>query len=382
MSGRTVTPGRLHVDEEVGDAAVLRRIRVGAGEHEHPVGGMRAGGPDLLAVDDEVVAIADGASLEAGEVGAGAGLAVALAPAALRREGCAPRCSFFCSSLPWMMMVGPIMEVPMPPTFMRAGLGELLVHDELLHHAEAGAAVFLRPGGCDPTLGGELPAPFLHHLAAAHHHFLRRRIRVRLRLFSGEECGDFLAPFGFVWAVFEIQAGTLRFCSLVYEETLPTGNLDVKGRVFRFWIADFGFWIGLGAGGQCGSNPKIRIPKTISSAPVTTKTPPARRVVQPRSSSRSGSVEVARRTSKPPTARDTPESIIAMATVTNPEDNSIPARYANKTAATIFHAGGSRHSKGRSISDWGFRIANWGWQCAIVTNYGRRSAAAEVPGGG
>ena len=45
-----------------------------------PVGVVRAGGPDLLAVDDVVVAIAHGARLQAGEVAAGARLAVALAP--------------------------------------------------------------------------------------------------------------------------------------------------------------------------------------------------------------------------------------------------------------------------------------------------------------
>ena len=36
--------------------------------------------PDLLPVDDVVVAVAHGARLEAGEIGAGTGLGVALAP--------------------------------------------------------------------------------------------------------------------------------------------------------------------------------------------------------------------------------------------------------------------------------------------------------------
>ena len=91
--------GRLHVEQQVADAAVLRRVRVRAGEHEHPVGEVGAGGPDLLAVDDVVVAVADGAGLEAGEVAAGAGLAEALAPRDLAAEDAAggvrasaPRC--------------------------------------------------------------------------------------------------------------------------------------------------------------------------------------------------------------------------------------------------------------------------------------------------
>ena len=67
---------------------MLRGVGVGAGEQDHPVGVLGAGGPDLLAVDDVVVAVADGAGLEGGEVGAGAGLAEALAPDGLARRAC------------------------------------------------------------------------------------------------------------------------------------------------------------------------------------------------------------------------------------------------------------------------------------------------------
>jgi hypothetical protein len=41
----------------------------------------------------------------------------------------------------------------------RAGLGELLIEDELLHGAEPGAAVFHRPGGGDPAAVGQLLTP-------------------------------------------------------------------------------------------------------------------------------------------------------------------------------------------------------------------------------
>jgi hypothetical protein len=53
----------------------------------------------------------------------------------------------------------------------------------------------------------------------------------------------------------------------VYEETLPTGNLDVKGRVGGLGILE---------GGQFGSNPKMRIPMTMRSAPTTMKVLPKR----------------------------------------------------------------------------------------------------------
>ena len=74
---------RLHGEEEVGDAAVLGGVGVGAGEEVDVVGVVGAGGPDLLAVDDEVVAVLLGAGLERGEVGSGVGLGEALTPAAL-----------------------------------------------------------------------------------------------------------------------------------------------------------------------------------------------------------------------------------------------------------------------------------------------------------
>ena len=56
---------------------------VGAHQAEAPVGLVGVGGPDLLAVDQPVVALVLALGLQAGEVGAGAGLGIALAPADL-----------------------------------------------------------------------------------------------------------------------------------------------------------------------------------------------------------------------------------------------------------------------------------------------------------
>ncbi len=75
-----VDAGRTHVDDEVRDAPVLRGVEVGAGEQDGPVGRPGAGVPHLLAVDHPLVAVAHGAGAQRREVGAGAGLAVELAP--------------------------------------------------------------------------------------------------------------------------------------------------------------------------------------------------------------------------------------------------------------------------------------------------------------
>ena len=68
--------GLAHRAPEERDAPVLGDVPVGAGD-EHPVLGLLAARrPHLLAVDDPLVAVALGPGLQAGEVGAGAGLGV------------------------------------------------------------------------------------------------------------------------------------------------------------------------------------------------------------------------------------------------------------------------------------------------------------------
>src|SRR4030095_13852276 len=64
-------------------AFLLLRVRIGAHQAEHPVGLVGVGRPDLLAVDDVVIAVEHRARLEAGEIAAGARLRVALTPADL-----------------------------------------------------------------------------------------------------------------------------------------------------------------------------------------------------------------------------------------------------------------------------------------------------------
>ena len=78
-----VDAGLVHVDGEVADALVLRHVRVGAGDQHAQVGHLAAGRPHLLAVDDPLLAVLFGLGLQAGEVGAGAGLGEELAPGAL-----------------------------------------------------------------------------------------------------------------------------------------------------------------------------------------------------------------------------------------------------------------------------------------------------------
>ncbi len=75
-----VDAGLLHVDQQVGDAGVLLGLGLGAHEAEHVVRLLRRAGPDLLTVDDPLVADQLASRLEAREIAARAGLAVPLTP--------------------------------------------------------------------------------------------------------------------------------------------------------------------------------------------------------------------------------------------------------------------------------------------------------------
>src|SRR4051812_8706522 len=66
---------RAHVDHQRTDALVLGRVGIGAHEAKAPVGVVRPRGPDLLAVDDEVVAVEYGPGRQAGQVAARSRLA-------------------------------------------------------------------------------------------------------------------------------------------------------------------------------------------------------------------------------------------------------------------------------------------------------------------
>ena len=138
--------GVVHVDDEHGDAVALGPARVGPGQAGGVVAVLRARRPDLLAVDDELVAVAAGPGLHAREVGAGAGLAEELAPhvlAAQQRwdEGA-------------LLLLAAVDQdgrsAHAEPDFERAGRDlegpRLLVEDALVASGEAAPSVLGRPG--------------------------------------------------------------------------------------------------------------------------------------------------------------------------------------------------------------------------------------------
>jgi len=112
---------------------------------------MRARGPHLLAVDDEMVAVVDSSGSEAREIAAGVGLGKALAPQFVGVED--------ARQVALLLLLGPPMnearaeqvEPAGPRQDRSAGAREFLVEDDLLHKVGAAAAILLGPGEPDPA---------------------------------------------------------------------------------------------------------------------------------------------------------------------------------------------------------------------------------------
>ena len=73
--------GRGHVEQQEGNAFMLLGLGIRAHEAKNPVGVVGVARPDLLAVDEIMVALVLGLCLQRSKVGAGARLRIALAPA-------------------------------------------------------------------------------------------------------------------------------------------------------------------------------------------------------------------------------------------------------------------------------------------------------------
>ncbi len=148
--------GRVHVDDELGQSGVLRRVRVGPSDQVAPVREGGAARPHLLTVDDPVVAVAYRPRPQRRDVAAGVGLAHADAPH--RRAGDdvgEPARSLLGRAE--LQQRRPHLPVGEPARRDRRAVGdERLVHDEPFERGPAVAALFDRPRHPDPAAGAEL----------------------------------------------------------------------------------------------------------------------------------------------------------------------------------------------------------------------------------
>jgi hypothetical protein len=167
---------RSHVEEDETDAVVLPRRRIGPHQAEDPVGEIGIGGPDLLAVDDEIIAIAFGAGLQRRKIRSGIRLGIALAPA--------NQASRDLGQVFLLLRVGSVFEECRPEhgdakrgqRLARSERGHLLAHDLCLFGIETATAIF--------------PGPVRYRPALVAHPLEPDALRL------GRECGVTAAPEG------------------------------------------------------------------------------------------------------------------------------------------------------------------------------------------
>ena len=153
--------GRVHGDEEVGQAAVALGLGVGAEDAEAPVGEGAPAGPCLLAGEHPAVVrrVAGGARADAGQVAAGVGLGPALAPDLLARG--------HRRQVARLLRLGAVLEhgrgqqedAVLAHPLGRPGPVVLLLEDEPLQDAEVAPAVLGGPADHGPAVveHGALP---------------------------------------------------------------------------------------------------------------------------------------------------------------------------------------------------------------------------------
>src|SRR5207247_10844421 len=104
--------GLLYVDHEIRQPLMLGRIPIRAGQQQAVIGVMGAGGPDLLAVDEPIVAVQIRTGGGASEVRAAARLTEELAPGVFPGENAAQKPLF----LPIRAVLGQRRRRQRPPS--------------------------------------------------------------------------------------------------------------------------------------------------------------------------------------------------------------------------------------------------------------------------
>ena len=125
-----------------------------------------AGGPDLLAVDDPLIAIEHGASAQIGEIRAAVGLAVALTPTMLPGDDLGQEVALLllCAALDDGVAHHRDAEAVVVTARRHACGQELLGEHDTLHLAEPGAAIFDRPRHSQQLVLGQERTPLLDEL--------------------------------------------------------------------------------------------------------------------------------------------------------------------------------------------------------------------------
>src|SRR5207249_6634986 len=149
--GPDLDPRGVHRADDPGDAAVARRLGVGAHQELLELRHVREAGPYLLPADDQDVALDDGARLQARQVGARVRLREALTPDHLAaQDGREMRRLLLLAAARDEGRTGVVQADEERRDGGRAGARVLPAPDELLHERRAAAAVRAPPRDAGP----------------------------------------------------------------------------------------------------------------------------------------------------------------------------------------------------------------------------------------
>src|SRR4051812_2878080 len=144
--------GAVHVADDPRDPPMLRRIAIGAHEQFLPIGDRRETGPQLLTIDDQMVAIDDRAGLQGREIGPGLGLGETLAPHHFTAQDLGEVEVLVLLAGPTDQRgAGVAVADEARVDTGKAQLGVLLIPDDLLQQREAPTPVLHRPIDAGPA---------------------------------------------------------------------------------------------------------------------------------------------------------------------------------------------------------------------------------------
>ena len=157
--------GAVHVDQQKADAGLRFAVSAGAHQAEDPVAKLAQRGPGFLAIDDELVAVSNGAGLERGQVRTRARLAVALAPPHLTTGDAGQKALLLLRGAKRHDHRGHHHRAKRQDAW-RAGQGALFFKQVFLHRGPARATKLGGPAVAQPAFGAQDLAPALHVVTA------------------------------------------------------------------------------------------------------------------------------------------------------------------------------------------------------------------------
>ena len=161
--------GAVHINQQIADAVMLGRVRVGADQEKTPVRVLRPACPDFLTVHHKMIAVFHRARLEGGQVRTRARLGIALTPQLFGRQDCGQEALLLLLRPPVHQRGSQHGDSAHIDPAGHLGARQFFVENRLFTDRGPPSAVFLRPPQANPASGVQGFMPVLAPLPAFIH---------------------------------------------------------------------------------------------------------------------------------------------------------------------------------------------------------------------